>query len=232
MDSAPSVDDHYKGLGVWWSCRGKDFSLWFLSMSFEEQCKILRTGCSDIPESIALDSTSKITDVLVPDLTISGLLSGNGKLFILFIARIVVSFDHCLADDIRRIRNVKTQGRLPDLSGGVSSTLKLPHVNPVDPLETVHQLSADASESTVSELIEDLKNYRLVELDVWLAVKLRRMTISSFLVAIFQVFEKFVSELTETTQAQALVAKCIANEQRIRLEFDTHPSTTTNTLVK
>lgn len=164
-DLEPVVDDYLRAQCAWWGKHCKSISLWFLSMSNNDQLQILLHACPSMPvESYVsrLSRGEKIqpTDVLVPELSQRGLLEANGRCLILFLTRRNVNInDMCMANDIKQMNTLKDTMMLPDFSQGLCNGPQCPYVNPMDAAETVYQLannaataSTDKSSSSVKEM--------------------------------------------------------------------------------
>ena len=214
MESA-STEDVYRGLYQWWLRYCQEFSMWYLSRPENERADILHEACPDMPLSISDNKNFKLTDVIVPDMNFEALQSLNGKCLILFITRSISKLEHGFIEDIRRLKLLQEKGSLPDLTNGVAANLRLPHVNPLDPSENIMGLHLDASIETQKEVLQAIHDCKLVELSVWLCVKLRRMTVSSFILGLAEIHQRSVVDKPSPT-----VHALIQSEIAMRVAFD------------
>lgn len=191
----------------WWSRHCKEFSLWFLSLTSDIQVEIITSICPDIGIRKSLlenPSSAKITNLLVPELILEDLLSCDGKILILFITRRCTSKDGNWNQDLQVISGLSDAQMLPSVSTIASSNeneslvaifrnlsdLDSPFVDPYDSEENIQCLSADTSEDTRKQLMEHFKSGRVYRADVWLWAKLRRTVILSFVVSLFQEYQR------------------------------------------
>ena len=213
----PTTEDVYRGLAAWWLRNCKSFSVWFLTQTSVEQSYALLKASPDMPEEVKYGD-KKITDILVPDIEVKSLLHNDGKGLILFIAKAVGQVDHSFAEDLHFVKSLQQTDTLPDLASTSSSAdcshLDTPHVDPTDPDENVRHFSDTTAESTRKKVRQQIETNRMVELKVWLALKLRRMTVSSFIMALAEVYEHYSKEKPSPT-AHALIRSEM--EQRLSL---------------
>lgn len=203
-DTQPSTDDILNGLSAWWLRNCKAFSIWFISMNTLEQSRVILEACPDIPKTVDINNPTKLTDIIVPDMELDGLLKGDGKLFILFMTRALSHMNVSFAEDLKRIKTLHNQGCLPDLTQGSAVDFSTPHVDPKDPDENVRAICEDMLDSKKKAIEKDLADDKLIELNVWLALKLRRMTIATFVLGIAETYQKLVRDKPSPT-ARALI---------------------------
>jgi len=202
--------------------------MWFLSRTIEEQRAILLEACPDIPLSQrGADedlNNFTLTELIVPDISVDSFLANaQGKLLLLFITRAVAHIEHAWLDDLRRLKSLKEQRRLPDLTNGTCSHLNIPHVDPQDMAENVCQVDPNSLPEAREKIVKWIETDRLVEIDVWMCLKIRRMTVSSFILALAEIHQKQVEDKPSPT-ASALIKGEVA--QRIALE---HPAVSSST---
>jgi hypothetical protein len=212
----PTTEDVYRGLSSWWTRHCKAFSMWFLSRNTEEQRAILLEACPDIPllqpGTDANLNKLTLTELIVPDISLESFLGAQGKILVLFITRAVTHLEHTWLDDLRRLKKLKEQRRLPDLTNGSCSQLNIPHVDPQDVAENVCQVDPKSSPEAKAKILEWIETDRLVEIDVWMCLKLRRMTVSSFILALAEIHQQQVEDKPSPT-ASALIRAEVAQRQ-------------------
>jgi len=199
-----TTEDIYNGLSAWWLRNCKSFSIWFISLSKIEQSHVILEACPDIPRNIDINHPTCLTDVIVPDMELEGLLKGDGKMFILFITRTLSQIDISFMEDLKRIKTISSQEYLPDLTQGSGVGYNTPHIDPSDPNESVRAIGEDMLDHHKKTIERDLADDKLIELNVWLALKLRRITISTFVLAIAETHQKLVRDKPSPT-AHALI---------------------------
>ena len=182
-------------------------------------------ACPDMPlqQPTAASPSAQLTDVLVPDLTLEPLISANGKCLVLFITRAVSHIERTWLEDLRRLKLLKQQGHLPDLTQGCCAHMDAPHVDPADPAESVRQLGADASPETRERVAQALAADRLVAVDLWLALKLRRMTVSTFVLALAERHQRDAEEKPSPSVAALVRAEAA---QRVAFASPSAPAAT------
>lgn len=183
------VEQKLTALAQWWVRHCKDFSLWYLSQTTEEQRKLLLKIVPDLPPLSAFSRESEgsallPSDVILPEFSQEGMLASNGRVFILFMTRRLSATDLCLSEDIRMLRNLAQRKQLPSFSNNAFVDLDTPFVDPLDPEERIKSLTSETPNETREEIAEHLNSGRLVDAEVWLALKLRRMSIATLLEAL------------------------------------------------
>lgn len=185
-------------------------------------------ACPDIPinqRSAKIDISSlSLTEIILPDITMEAFLGqAQGKLLILFISRALVNLERAWLDDLQRLRKLKTEGRLPDLTQGSCSHLNVPHVDPQDEDENVCELDPASSPEGKEKVLAWIETGRLVQIDVWLCLKLRRNAISSFILSLAEQHQKQVED-KPSPSVTALIRGEI--EQRLAFSNSQHQPTT------
>lgn len=203
-------------LGQWWARHNRQFSLWWLSLGKESkdlQRYILLSAVPDMPLSPAeqsdiatnpSDLSSKypprsLTDILLPELTQDGLLASGGQLLILLLARRLVAQDLYFYNDVMALKRLHDRGLLPSLSRNKLDDLDTPFVDPMDTEERVCCLSADTSPEYREQVKNLLQSGRLINADVFMALKIRRAAMCAFMVALVAKFEQEIAEKPSPT---------------------------------
>jgi hypothetical protein len=194
-----SPEDKYTALVQYWDRHNKLFNIWWLNLNSNNQKQILLKAIPDIPENpnnSSNDINVKFTDIILPELTLQGLLTGNGKLLSLFLARRLVTKDNCYAFDVNLLKELHMNDKLPSISGNQLDGVDTPFIDPTDINENIQALGKETSDEKRLEIQTLLQMGRLIHADVWLALKLRRSSIVALIVA-----------LVEEHQLQATKAK-------------------------
>lgn len=202
----------YVGLNHWWARHNKVFSEWFLLLSSDEQKDVILACCPDIPLTLQSQSSNSIkpSDKILPELNLESLLSLQGKLLILFITRRCVSTDYCYLFDLKLLKDLEKLKILPNFcSNDVinNNIYDTPFINPLDRNDTIQCIPPDADEkypSLRSEIYEHFESGRLVQINVWLALKIRRLALVNFFVALFEYFQSKISNKV-SPNLQALI---------------------------
>ena len=197
----------------WWHRHSKLFSEWWLlRTSAEEQLAILRGVCPDMPKvNSATRAASasagnspqeelKASDTLLPEIAEDALMAAGGKLACLLITRRLASSDLGFTSDLKFLNNLRDAGALPSLDqSGQLAQLQFPFVDPNDPEENIRVAKPSNKEET-DALLDDFANFRLVHADVWLAYRLRRDVMTSFIIGIVKEVELRIAADSEAKQ--------------------------------
>lgn len=180
-----TAEDKLVALSNWWHRHCKTFTTWFLSLSSLQQKQIIVKAVPDIPETSCHERLSqevlKVTDLILPEFSLDGMLSTGGRIFILFMTRRLVGTDLCLQEDLRLLNELYAKKQLPSLSNGALEGLDTPFVNPMDPEENIRSLSSDTQQETREIVNNYLTLNRYIHAEVWLALKVRRTAIATLL---------------------------------------------------
>lgn len=182
-----SPEDKYTALVQYWERHNKLFNVWWLNLSSNDQKEVLLKACPDIPlVPNNNDNNVKFTDIILPELTLQGFLTGNGKLLSLFLARRLVTKDNCYSFDVNLLKEMHMNDKLPSISGNQLNGIDTPFIDPTDINENIQSLGKETSDEKRLEIQTLLQIGRLIHADVWLALKLRRASIVAFLVALVE----------------------------------------------
>jgi hypothetical protein len=99
-----------------------------------------------------VDSMKKATDIILPEINQTALLSNDGQVLILLMTRRLVTPDRCFSGDITLLYNRFKVGVMPIFSGGRLLHLDTPFVDPMDAEENVRSLSSATSAEARAEV--------------------------------------------------------------------------------
>jgi hypothetical protein len=164
----------------------QEFCTWFLSLNSEQQRALLLRCCPDMPEQspFARESAGEslnATDIILPEFSLDSMLASAGRIFILFMTRRLASADLSMADDIKMMQDLYNRKVLPSFSGKALEGQDTAFVDPTDPTETIRSLAPNTPEDKRNAILENFKTNRLVRAEVWLALKIRRLSIAALL---------------------------------------------------
>ena len=156
-----STEDRHIALQLWWERNNETISNWFSSLTKDEQIMCLRKASPDIPTQTAGSRESageklNASDVLLPELTIDGLLGANGKLLSLFFSRRCQQADRSYFTDLQLLTAMFARGSMPLFSKDMLKDMDTPFVDPADPNENVQSLSTDTSQENRANIIAHL----------------------------------------------------------------------------
>jgi hypothetical protein len=195
------TESKMSALSAWWNRHCKSFSLWYLSLSAEHQLEVL-SECVDMPvKRKKSDEQMTAADLLLPEL-VGEDLAGNsfettgcasqttlvtavyfspsaspggvsqGRGLVILMTSRLVSSDRFFSEDIALLHDRFVTGRLPLLSQGALSSLRLPFVDRADPSEAIQYLPIDVSEEREAEVAQQIdQGLTLVHAEVWLALR-------------------------------------------------------------
>ena len=160
-DGEASTEDRHIALQLWWERNNEMMSKWFSSLKKEDQILCLRKASPDIPTQAAGSRESageklNASDVLLPELTIDGLLGANGKLLSLFFSRRCQQADRCYFADLQLLTAMFARGSMPLFSQNALTDMDTPFVDPADPNENVCSLSPETSQEYRSKVLAHL----------------------------------------------------------------------------
>ena len=129
------TEDKSTALQQWWIRHGDNFTTWFTSISGEQRAAFIKDVAPDIPKELPGIRASKgetllPTDILLPELTIDGLLGGDGKLLCLLMTRRLMPLDRCFLSDIMLLNGLMERKALPSFSHGHLEGMDTPFVDP------------------------------------------------------------------------------------------------------
>lgn len=179
-----TTDDKLLALSHWWERHCKSFSTWFLMLTSQQQRDLFLKAVPDMPEESIYESSDvslKATDVILPEFSLSGMLSNNGRIFILFMTRRLVAKDLCMQSDLKLLNDIHQRKMLPSLSNNALEQMDTPFVDPMDPDENIRSLSNTSSPETREAVVNHITLGRVIRAEVWLALKLRRAAIATLL---------------------------------------------------
>jgi hypothetical protein len=127
LDEATTEDQHV-ALQLWWEHNQELFSSWFTSMTANEQTILLRKASPDMPNMTAgarelAGEKLAASDVLLPELSLEGLLGAEGKLLVLFFARRCQQADRAYFADIQLLNKMHANGVMPTFSAGIEISI-------------------------------------------------------------------------------------------------------------
>ena len=202
-------EDRHAALARWWLENNRPFSVWFLTTLPDDDArrKVLVEAAPSMPRrpATARDKTQEdnmtATDWLLPELSQDGLLAGGGKLLVLFFTRRCMKADDetscCMLQDLKLLNDLNLSGLLPQLDqGALDETVKqgIAFVDPLgDPSESIQLMPHSASIDVKQAVVDRLSNGTLIEARVFLALRMRRDTLLSFLCNLVEVFESSVA---------------------------------------
>ena len=197
-----TVEDETTAIRSWWNRNCKPFSEWFLKLDVDDRLALIRKSCPDIPKlnaqaRQAAGETLKATDVLLPELTEDALMRAGGRISLLFITRRCTSI--CIDVDLKLLRQLENRKNLPIFSMGnsadVIAKLDTPFVDPSDAEEQVRSLNAETTKETRDEVQAGFESGRFASLACWMALKVRRTAIASFMKVLIAEFEEKCNEI-------------------------------------
>jgi len=145
-----------------------------------------------------------LTDVILPELSQEALLSSGGQVLILLLTRRLVAQDLYFSNDVIALNKIFDEGRLPSLSRGSLDHLDTPFVDPVDADESVRSLGPGVSEEGRRDVAGHLKSGRLIHADVFMALKIRRVALTAFMVGLVNKYEDEIADKPSPTYASLL----------------------------
>jgi hypothetical protein len=181
-------------LQQWWSRHCQGFSHWFLTLSHEQQQSTLLNACPDMPISIPnLNDISiiKPTDIILPELVLDSLLTSNGKLFILFLTRRFVNQDFGHSIDLKLLNKLLSEEKLPLFSNQKLSEFKISFIDILDTSEIIQglPLNIDITSDIYKHVMYNINIGRFIPIEVWLGFKLRRLTLTNFIINIIDQYQ-------------------------------------------
>jgi hypothetical protein len=219
---AASTEDRHIALQLWWERNGDTFSVWFESLTKENQILHLRKASPDIPTQTAGSRESEgqtlsASDVLLPELTIDGLLGANGKLMALFFKRRCLQTDRCYFADLQLLNTMFSRGEMPLFSQGALDGMDAPFVDPADRDENVRSLNSDTPTGNRASVIAHLITGRLIHAEVFVTLKIRRAALVHFMVVIVEAFER--SNIGKVSPTYSALLMSELDQQRVTQEM-------------
>ena len=219
---AASTEDRHIALQLWWERNGDAFATWFESLSKENQILQLRKASPDIPTQTAGSRESEgqtlnASDVLLPELTLDGLLGANGKLLALFFKRRCLQTDRCYFADLQLLNAMFARGSMPLFSKGALDGMDAPFVDPADKDENVRSLNADTPRENRASVLAHLITGRLIHADVFVTLKIRRAALVHFMATIVESFESCNVGKVSPTYSALVVSEL--DQQRVTQEM-------------
>jgi len=204
--NSATVEDRFVALSQWWKRHCKLFSLWYLSLGEDQQKELILKYCLDIPLTSKFSRESngeklQATDFILPEFSLEGMLSSQGKVMVLFLTRRLTSEHLCMQDDLVLLNNLFDLRKLPSFSNHAFDGLNTPFIDPADPAENICTLAAIPDKAVMKAVWEKLRNGELIHAEVWLALKLRRQAIVSVLEGLVVEYEESCGgKASETVQ--------------------------------
>ena len=232
IDYAALTEDRHVALQRWWERNSSNMSQWFESLTRDEQVIQLRKASPDIPTRIAgtreLEGQQlSASDVLLPELTIDGLLGVNGKLLSLFFMRRCQQADRCYFADLQLLNAMFARNAMPLFSQGALDQMDTPFVDPADKEENVRSLNVSTPQDNRAAVLAHLISGRLIHADVFITLKIRRTALVHFMVVIVESFEKeHIGSVSPTLRAlligemdqQRVTQEMAEEEQQVEIE--------------
>jgi hypothetical protein len=194
-ETESTTEVRYVALQLWWERHGAKFCNWFSTLSTTQRESILRDASPDMPRQPPANREKSglrlsATDVILPELTLDGLLGQDGKLLFLFMTRRCLSADRCFQADVKLLTTIFKRGGLPVFSGEQLKNMDTPFVDPVDPEENVRALGPSTPKEGRDMINGHLETGRLIHAEVWLSLQVRRYSLVNFMVSLILTFEK------------------------------------------
>jgi len=194
--ASPTTEDETAVMATWWSRNCKPWSEWFLSLSAEDRLALLKKGCPDIPQVTSATRAQRgeqllATDMLLPEIAEDALMASGGRLCALFVTRRLVTAGLCVPSDLKMLLDLAKIKQLPLFDIGKSvKAMDTPFIDPMDPEENVQCLNASTSADTRKQVQDRLRIGRLVSVEVYMALKVRRTAIAKLLRTLIEEFEE------------------------------------------
>eukprot|EP00038_Savillea_parva_P015952 m.15433 g.15433 ORF g.15433 m.15433 type:complete len:263 (-) comp3264_c0_seq2:68-856(-) len=171
-----------------WREHNREFSTWFLLLSEEQRrAVVVEAGGRAMPErGPGQGGRMGPTDILLPELTIAGMLAGGGRCLVLFFTRRAV--EACRETDTKMLQTLHDKGILPKFSGGRLDHLKIAAIDPMT--EDVVGLPEGCTTQQLDAVKAQIATGKLVQAEVYLARKLREEAIASFLDSVIAIFHR------------------------------------------
>eukprot|EP01039_Chlorochromonas_danica_P007212 gene7212-7978_t len=217
----PTVETKLAVLSQWWQRHCQAFSLWFLALSDAQREEVVLRACPDLPRQSpftreAAGEVLRPTDIILPEFSQEGMFASQGRIFILFVTRRLSSRDRCMADDVKLLSDLFGKGHLPSFSNHALDSMDTPFVDPVDPEENIRSLSAATTAESRALVSSHLSTGRLIHAEVWLALKIRRLSICSLLEAVAE--EHYKAAQTKPSPSYASLLAGELEQQKTLLE--------------
>lgn len=224
-DATP--EDKLLALSQWWQRHCKVFTTWYLSLSSEKQRELLLKAVPDMPETSVHERQGQVqaTDLILPEFSLDGMLSTNGRIFILFMTRRMVGSDLCMQEDIRLLNDLYANKKLPSFSNNALEQMDTAFVDPLDSEENIRSLSATTSAETREVINGHLAINRLIRAEVWLALKLRRSAIAALLELLIEEYYA-VADVKPSPTYQSLLLGELAQQAALYNSESQEASTT------
>lgn len=221
-NDAASTEDRHVALQLWWERNGDGMSGWIESMTKENQITMLRRASPDIPTQTAgvretAGQKLSASDVLLPELTIDGLLGANGKLLSLFFKRRCGQTDRCYFADLQLLNSMFARGSMPLFSQNTLDAMDTPFVDPADRDENVQSLSVETPQENRASVLAHLITGRLIHADVFVSLKIRRAALVHFMIVIVECYEKAHIGSVSPTYSALLTSEL--DQQRVTQEM-------------
>jgi hypothetical protein len=153
------------------------------------------------------------SDVLLPEITIDGLLGANGKLLSLFFKRRCQQNDRCYFSDIQLLNAMFARDAMPLFSRGALDGMDTPFVDLADRDENIRSLSVDTSQENRSAVLTHLIAGRLVHAEVFVTLKIRRAALVHFMESIVESYEN--EHIGKVSPTYSALLKSELDQQRV-----------------
>jgi hypothetical protein len=89
------------------------------------------------------------------------------------------------------LRDLHAKGWMPTFSNGALTGVTCPFVNPLDPEGNIQCLAEGSEDTPNAQLVKQkIEAGLLVDADVWLAVQVRRGSLTDFMIALVEKYEQ------------------------------------------
>ncbi|EEY63138.1 uncharacterized protein PITG_21514 [Phytophthora infestans T30-4] len=179
-----------KYLTRFWRANASAFMRWFLALPYAGQVSLLRNASPDIPLSYdPKEPRPQATQLLTPELTLKALLEENGKVLLRLMNARATKADQCSRHDLLYLASLRASGTMPTFSGETFKHVSLAFIDLADPEQNVQSLLPSASPEIIEEKKNLIKQGKLMEADVWLALQMRQQVILTMLTNVAHTFE-------------------------------------------
>ena len=193
-DASLDVELKMNCLNQFWTRYNRQFSLWWLQKSKQQQEALLLRACPDMPASPAQHEL-RPSDILLPELNLEALSSAGGRVLVVLFATRLSALDTAFNKDITLFNEYHASGNmLISVIPQQLSSVPFAFIDPLDSSESVQSLGAAPSDELKAQLVAYLQSGRVVHANVWFGVKLRRAALVAFHSFLVQVFEEEFEE--------------------------------------
>ncbi|EEY57951.1 uncharacterized protein PITG_00550 [Phytophthora infestans T30-4] len=198
-----------KYLTRFWRANASAFMRWFLALPYAGQVSLLRNASPDIPLSYdPKEPRPQATQLLTPELTLKALLEENGKVLLRLMNARATKADQCSRHDLLYLASLRASGTMPTFSGETFKHVSLAFIDLADPEQNVQSLLPSASPEIIEEKKNLIKQGKLMEADVWLALQMRQQVILTMLTNVAHTFETMFLKQVMVGEVSAAEVGC------------------------